>query len=100
MNKLSAILWRNWRRFSSACQSAQAFQKRIWVVSIQKNEGEQGAILNDTFIVSEDSFSSPMSWMHQRGYTLDALKKVDNMKRSQIVKVSVEEGSHRLMRVK
>ena len=91
---------KNWLRFVAACQSVQAFQARIWIVSIQNNVSEQDAILKDTFVVSEDSFSSPMSWMHKRGYTQEIINRIDKMQRSQVVKISLDNQSHSLIRVK
>ena len=100
LNKLPALLAKTYARCTAACQNLQEFQQRIWVVSIKKNSSEQGALLNDTFVVSEDSFSSPMSWMQKRGYDQAAISRIDKMQRSQVVTVFLESGSHSLMRVK
>lgn len=99
-NENVSFLLKSWQRFVVACQSVQAFQDRVWIVSIQNNLNDQDSILKDTFVVSEDSFSSPMSWMHQRGYTDITINKVDKMKRSQVVNVSVDGQLHSLIRVK
>lgn len=89
-----------WQYFKTSCQSVQIFQDRIWIVSIQKNANDGDQLLQNTFIVSEDSFSSSMSWMHDRGYSELMITKVDDMKRSNVVKVQVNEYSHSLIRVK
>lgn len=78
----------------------QVFQARIWIVSIQKNTDQQGALLNDTFVVSEDSFSSPMSWMHARGYSEASINKLDMMQCSHLVTIRIDEQYHSVMRVK
>lgn len=103
MSKLGGsalILLKNWLRFVATCQRAQAFQDRVWIVSIQKNPSDQDTIFKDTFVVSEDSFSSSMSWMHKRGYIDITINKVDKMKRSQVVNVLVNGQLHSLIRVK
>lgn len=94
------LILHSWHRFSRACSRIQAFQKRIWIVSIQNKEAEQGSLFNDTYVVSEDDFSSPMSWMHKKGYSVAVIKKIDTMQRSQVVKVTINEQYHSLVRVK
>lgn len=96
----TSFLLKVWQRFVAACQRVQAFQDRAWIVSIQNNLNEQDTILKDTFVVSEDSFSSSMSWMHNRGYTAEMINKVDKMKRSQVINLCVNGQSHSLIRVK
>ena len=100
ISKLFVLQVKTWNAFTYACQGFQEFQQRIWIVSIQKNATEQGTLLNDTFVVSEDSFSSPMSWMHKRGYNEVMISKVDKMQRSKVVKMSVDDEFHSLIRVK
>lgn len=89
-----------WQRLLASCANMQAFQERVWVVSVHNNDSEHDVLFNDTFVVNEDSFSSPMSWMHKRGYNELMLTKVDNMQRSQVVTVFLENESHSLIRVK
>ncbi|MEH6454318.1 MAG: hypothetical protein V7782_14905 [Psychromonas sp.] len=79
---------------------AQQFHKRIWVVSIQSGLNQQGSILNDTYLVSEDDFETPMQWMHKKGYTTDLIDKIDSMKLSQVFTLKVNGIEHSLMRVK
>lgn len=89
-----------WHRLLASCRTMQAFHERVWVVSIHKNDSEHDVLFNDTFVVNEDSFSTPMSWMHKRGYSELMLTKIDNMQRSQVVTVFLENESHSVMRVK
>jgi len=89
-----------WQGLLASCKSVQAFQERIWVVSIHNNDSEHDVLFNDTFVVNEDSFSTPMSWMHKRGYSELMLTKVDKMLRSQVMTVFLENESHSLIRVK
>jgi hypothetical protein len=87
-------------QFVAACKRVQAFQERAWIVSIQKQGTNQQSILTDTFVVSEDSFSSPMCWMKKQRYSQEAVNKVDRMRRSQVIKIDVDGQSHSLIRVK
>jgi len=87
-------------QFVSACKNVQLFQERAWIVSIERKGSEAGTLLKDTFVVSEDDFSSPMSWMHKRHYSQQAIDQVDNMRRSQVLIVNVAGLPHHLMRVK
>lgn len=79
---------------------AQQFQQRIWVVSIQTGVNQQGSILNDTYLVSEDDFENPMQWMHKKGYSQAQIENIDKMKLSQVVTFTVSDIEHSLMRVK
>ena len=99
-SKLALFLRDIWQRFTAACQTMQLFQARIWIVSIQKKMNEQGPLLNDTFVVSEDSFSSPMSWMPARGYSEASINELDMMQCSHLVTICIGEQYHSLMRVK
>ncbi|HEY7864600.1 MAG TPA: hypothetical protein VIC51_01195 [Psychromonas sp.] len=89
-----------WKGSVKAFQSSQEFQQRIWVVSIQKGDQQKKRILNDTYVVNEDSFDTPMHWMNNKGYSAENIKKVDNMQRSQVLTIELENYSHSLMRVK
>jgi len=89
-----------WGKFVQAFQDAQEFQQRIWVVSIQKGGERQGSAFNDTYVINEDGFDSPMQWMNNKGYTAENIEKVDNMQCSQVVTVEFENYQHSLMRVK
>jgi|GEM_PF-937817 len=100
LGKWSVYCTAIWQRLLASCQSMQEFQARVWVVSIHNNDSDHDALFNDTFVVNEDSFSTPMSWMHKRGYTQLMLTRIDNMQRSQVVTVFLENESHSLIRVK
>lgn len=100
MNKILYWMQKNWYKFKQACANLQEFQERIWIVSIQKNSGIQNSLLNDTFLVSEDSFDHPMQWMEKQGYQVEMIKNVDNMKRSQAIQIQLENSHHSLIRVK
>ena len=89
-----------WQRLLASCKSMQAFQERVWVVSIHNNDSGHDVLFNDTFVVNEDSFSTPMSWMQKRGYNELMLSKIAKMQRSQVVTVFLENESHSLIRVK
>ena len=97
---LISVLKNTGKRFINAMLDAQEFQQRIWVVSIQKMENQQGHVLNDTYLVNEDSFDTPMQWMHKKGYSADLINKVDKMKPSQVVTLQLNNIQHSLMRVK
>ena len=99
-NKLATVVVINWQKFTQACSEIQQFQERIWVVSIQSTSGQQSTLLNDTFLVSEDSFDSPMQWMEKQGYQADIIKNVDKMQRSQAINIQLENSLHSLIRVK
>jgi hypothetical protein len=88
-----------WQKVRVACKSIQAFEDRIWIVSVRNNGSDYG-VLNNTFVVSEDGFSSPMSWMHSRGYSELMLSRINKMQRSQVETVFLENESHSLIRVK
>lgn len=91
---------RVWERFVKAFQYSQEFQQRIWVVSIQKGDEQKKSVFNDTCLVNEDCFDTPMHWMKSKGYSEESIKKVDNMKCSQVLTVEFENYRHSLMRVK
>ncbi|WP_354624535.1 hypothetical protein [Psychromonas sp. MME2] len=95
-----AFLSDTWQKIVQTCKKVQIFQERIWIVSIQKKSADHSALLNDTFILNEDAFSSPMSWMHKRGYSDVIIEKIDKMKLSQVVKLNIDEQYHSLIRVK
>ena len=100
INKLASMMVINWKKFTQACSEIQQFQERIWVVSIQPISGQQNTLLNDTFLVSEDSFERPMQWMVKQGYQADIINKVEKMQRSQALQIQLENSLHSLIRVK
>ncbi|GLS89920.1 hypothetical protein GCM10007916_09870 [Psychromonas marina] len=100
LHNIQTQLLKKWSQFVVACKSVQVFQERAWVVSIDSAGGDTDAMFKDTFVVSEDSFSTPMSWMHQRDYSKQAIDQVDKMQRSQVLVVDVAGLSHHLIRVK
>ncbi|WP_146154755.1 hypothetical protein [Photobacterium leiognathi] len=71
------------------------YKSRIWVININKNGVSDGSN-----VISEDSFSSPLSWMVKSGYSPSMLKIVDEMKRSETTTIMLENETHHLMRVK
>ena len=99
-NKLVSVMVINWNKFTQACSEIQHFQERMWLVSIQSTSGQQNTLLNDTFLVSEDCFDSPMQWMEKQGYPAGIIKNVDKMQRSQAIKIQLENSLHSLIRVK
>ncbi len=75
--------------------NAVEFRSRIWVVHVSES------ILKDqSYVVNEDQFSSPLSWMKSKGYDREMLRKVESMKRSQILVFELGSTKHQLMRVK
>ena len=100
LNKISALLMVNWKKFTLACAEVQQFQQRIWIVSIQQNMGSQSSLLNDTFLVSEDNFDTPMQWMEKQGYQATMIDAVDKMHRSQTINIELAHSQHSLIRVK
>lgn len=100
MNKIASLLLINWRKFAQACSEIQQFQERIWIVSIQDSYGTQNSLLNDTFLLSEDSFEEPMQWMKKQGYQTEMIANVDKMQCSQALKIQLENSQHSLLRVK
>lgn len=100
IDQISALFIVNWKKFTQACAQAQQFQQRIWIVSIQSNRGAQSSLLNDTFVVSEDNFTSPMQWMERQGYQAAVIEAVDKMQRSQTINIVLAQSLHSLIRVK
>jgi len=84
-----------WHRLVAAFQSVMDFQQRIWVVHVRESRFQ-----DESFIVSEDSFTTPLQWMSKKGYSEEMLSKVELMKRSQVLEFTVGDCQHRLMRVK
>ena len=78
----------------------QEFKQRIWIISIKKAGSSSETYLNETFVVSEDSFTSSLQWMVAKHYSSAALTQVENMKLSQIISLEVGEDTHSIMRVK
>ncbi len=100
LSKTISLMVIGCRRVIQFFSDIQQFQERIWVVSIQQNSEPQNSVLNDTFLVSEDSFDSPMQWMEKQGYRSDIINRVDRMRRSQVIKIQLQNSQHSLMRVK
>ncbi|EOD77198.1 hypothetical protein RN22_20100 [Grimontia sp. AD028] len=71
------------------------YRGRVWIVSIRENQ-----LLNDSLIVSEDSFREPMDWMVDQGYPDDVLEELEYLKLSQSISVKVGDIEHCIMRVK
>ncbi|CZF86633.1 hypothetical protein [Grimontia marina] len=71
------------------------YRGRVWIVSIRENQ-----LLNDSVIVSEDSFREPMDWMVDQGYPDDVLEELEYLKLSQSISVTVGDVEHCIMRVK
>lgn len=100
INKIRVLLEVNWKKLMQACSEIQQFQQRIWIVSIQSNQSTQSSLLNDTFLVSEDNFDSPMQWMKKQGYQTSMIEVVDKMQRSQTINIELADSLHSLIRVK
>lgn len=71
------------------------FQSRIWIINIH-----EGTLNDESFIINEDSFQEPMQWMVKRQYSTEMIEKVDAMKRSQVIVLTLNSVEHRLIRVK
>lgn len=99
-NKLSVVVVISCKKLMQVCADIQQFQNRVWIVSIQQRSRQQSNLLNDTFLVSEDSFEHPMQWMKQRGYSVEYIKSVDKMQCSQTINIQLENCLHSLIRVK
>ncbi|MGF1772271.1 hypothetical protein ACP3V5_15790 [Vibrio maritimus] len=83
------------KKLLQSLSDAVEFRSRIWVVHISES-----FLKDQSFVVNEDQFSSPLSWMKSRGYPKTMLDKVETMKRSQVLVVELGETTHQLMRVK
>ncbi|PCD88696.1 hypothetical protein [Vibrio mediterranei] len=83
------------KKLINSLANAVEFRSRIWVVHVSES------ILKDqSYVVNEDQFSSPLSWMKGKGYDQEMLSKVESMKRSQILVFELGRTKHQLMRVK
>lgn len=71
------------------------FQSRIWIINIH-----EGTLNDESFIINEDSFQEPMQWMVKRQYSTEMIEKVDTMRRSQVIVLTLNDIEHRLIRVK
>jgi hypothetical protein len=71
------------------------FQSRIWIINIH-----EGTLNDESFIINEDSFQEPMQWMVKRQYSTEMIEKVDTMRRSQVIVLTLNNVEHRLIRVK
>lgn len=83
------------KKLLQSLSDAVEFRSRIWVVHISES-----FLKDQSFVVNEDQFSSPLSWMKSRGYSETMLGKVEAMKRSQVLVVELGDTTHQLMRVK
>ncbi|MGR5178343.1 hypothetical protein ACPV4B_16940 [Vibrio parahaemolyticus] len=83
------------KRILSVLSDAIEFRSRIWVVHISES-----LLKDQSFVVNEDQFSSPLSWMKHKGYSEEMLNKVESMKPSQVIVIELGETTHQLMRVK
>ncbi|GMQ47114.1 hypothetical protein [Vibrio sp. 10N] len=83
------------KKLLQSLSDAVEFRSRIWVVHISES-----FLKDQSFVVNEDQFSSPLSWMKSRGYSQNMLDKVETMRRSQVLVVELGETTHQLMRVK
>ncbi len=83
------------KKLLQSLSDAVEFRSRIWVVHISES-----FLKDQSFVINEDQFSSPLSWMRNRGYSETMLGKVEAMKRSQVLVVELGETTHQLMRVK
>ncbi len=84
-----------WQRLLTAFQSVMDYQQRIWVVNVRESRFQDAS-----FIVSEDSFTTPLQWMSKKGYSEAMLSDVEGMKRSQVLEFTLGDSQHRVMRVK
>lgn len=71
------------------------FGSRVWVVSVQSGKGK-----GESYIVNEDSFNEPLSWMKRKGFNNAMLERVEKMNRSQTLDFELKEITYRLLRVK
>ncbi|OCH16762.1 hypothetical protein A6E05_02730 [Aliivibrio sp. 1S165] len=71
------------------------FQSRIWIINIH-----EGTLNDESFVINEDNFQTPMQWMVKRQYSTEMIEKVDAMRRSQIIVLILNNVEHRLIRVK
>ncbi|MCG2837611.1 hypothetical protein L6J37_12295 [Photobacterium sp. WH77] len=71
------------------------FQQRIWVVNVRESRFQ-----DESFIVSEGSFTTPLQWMSKKGYSEAMLSEVESMKRSQVLEFTLGDSHHSVMRVK
>ncbi|GAM59443.1 hypothetical protein JCM19231_116 [Vibrio ishigakensis] len=71
------------------------FGSRVWVVSVQAGKGK-----GESYIVNEDSFSEPLSWMKRKGFDESMLARVEKMNRSQTMDFELKDITYRLLRVK
>lgn len=83
------------KKLLNTLSDAIEFRSRIWVVHVSES-----FLKDQSFVVNEDQFSSPLSWMKSKGYDESMLEKVELMKPSQIVVVELGGVTHQLMRVK
>ncbi|WP_394209230.1 hypothetical protein [Enterovibrio calviensis] len=71
------------------------FQQRMWIVNVRES-----TLNNESFVVSEDSFSEPMQWMKRQNYTDYMIDELDQLKLSQSANFKVGNAEHCLFRVK
>ncbi|WP_047044338.1 hypothetical protein [Vibrio mexicanus] len=82
-------------KFRKAVSDVLDFRARMWVVRI-----DTGHINGESFVVNEDSFTTPLQWMKRKGYSDSMLQQVEAMKCSQVVVFDLGDIKHQLMRVK
>ncbi|WP_028022159.1 hypothetical protein [Enterovibrio calviensis] len=71
------------------------FHQRMWIVNVRES-----TLNNDTFVISEDSFTEPMQWMKRHHYTDYMIDELDQLKLSQSVSFKIGTAEHCLFRVK
>ncbi|MDD1796156.1 hypothetical protein LRP50_23830 [Enterovibrio sp. ZSDZ42] len=71
------------------------FQQRMWIVNVREN-----TLNNDTFVISEDSFSEPMQWMKRHNYDDYMIDELDQLKLSESATFKIGNTEHCLFRVK
>ena len=92
---ISLSLSPRFKRIAKALSKVIEFQSRIWVINIH-----EGTLNDESFIINEDNFQEPMQWMVKRQYSAEMIEKVDAMKRSQVIVLTLNNVEHRLIRVK
>ncbi|MDA9558018.1 hypothetical protein N9R79_11065 [Vibrio sp.] len=84
------------RKIKEHVLSVLDFKSRIWVINTISS-----TLQNETFVVNEDSFDSPLSWMVKHQYTPEQLNSVEQLTISQVVVIQLSETiQHRVIRVK
>ncbi|PSW20570.1 hypothetical protein C9I98_06875 [Photobacterium sanctipauli] len=84
-----------WPRVKQATSELLDFSGRVWVINIHSSTFQ-----DESFVINEDNFSTPLQWMKKRGYEEATLQQVENMKVSQVLVFHINGERHRLLRVK